>query len=394
LFNKDHTEMEVLEEMTKYDKSRFKFNFSISNMQPLILFFTVAYLLLSISILSGCQRQENATPYKVVDTGMWTSENEGGKLWWLDNERVLFPSNKNLKPGGGPNIMMIWNVSTGQVVPTTLDSVLCVRAGRIIRCKRDKSTDVVTCYRGTLDSMNECPPPGPDMRMDKIYDCDWIPRYSRANIPYRIKLMGDNYLEVIESKPDEGGVPRESGLKRPGEKSSRVEKKTEGGGIYENTVLYHEHPGSKPVAMPFKLGGWNGYGVKYVEWRKAYLVHPDQYYIDKHIRLWWLEVNGAVHEIPLPEKYPFTAAGGIDFTPVKAGIFVRYNGGSLSGSDGGYLIQENKVERILKSVAHEHTVSPDGCRVVFVHARNTEEYYSREKPYRTLKIINFCKGRG
>lgn len=368
------------------------------SMRPCALLFVVAWLLLSAFFFLECEAQENenTTPYKVVDSGMWAWDSgEGAQSWWINNEQVLFPSNEKLQPNGGPKQMMIWNVSTGQVVPSQLRSVICVREGQVFFGKRNQPNDKVTYYRGPLNNPKEHPAPGPDMWIDSRFNCDWQVKNSRANIPYRIQLKGNNYIEVVEGKPDPGGWPQEtSGDKRSKQSQPRVNKAQIGGPVL-GKVIYYEQSGKKGVELPFQLGGWNGYDIQHIEWRNAYLVKPHQYYIDKPIHLWWLEPNGKVYEELLPEKYPFPAAGGIDFFPVKAGILVRYSGGSPFGSDGGYLIHERKVDRIFKNAAHEQAVSPDGCRVVFVHARNTEEYFSQTIPYRTLKLINFCvEGKG
>ena len=323
---------------------------------------------------------------------MWTSDGGGGKTWWLDNERILFPSNEKLVPGGGPTKMMVWNLFTGRVEPSPLTSVICAREGQVFFARRDNATNRVTYYRGPLENPREYPPHGPDMRFDERFDCGWAPKNTRANVPYRVNLKGENYLEVRKADPEQGVWPRETFGKQHFKQANSCFDKTTFGGPILQTVFYIHRAGEKGFELPFQLGGWNGYDLEYVEWRKAYLVKPDQYYVDKQLRLWWLERNGNIQEEPLPDKLPFPSAGGIDFHPVKKGIFVSYNGGSLSDSDGGYLIREGKVERVIKHMVHKLAVSPDGCRVVFEHARNTNEYYSQKMPYRTLKIIDFCQG--
>ena len=156
--------------------------------------------------------------------------------------------------------------------------------------------------------------------------------------------------------------------------------------------MYYEKPDGKPVTLPFQLGGWNGYEVSYIERLDSYLVSPDQYYVDKPIQIWWLERNGTVRKEPLPDSLRFPYAGVISFHPVKGGILVDYGGGSLSGDAGGYLVHDGKVTRITKQPISAVSVSPDGCIIAFEHARNTKEYYSSQKPYRTLKFINLCEG--
>ena len=123
-------------------------------MRPGILFLAVVWLFLSAFILLGCEAQEkeNTTPYKVVDSGMWVWDPILPEPWWLDNDRVLFPSNEKLQPGGGPRTMMIWNVVTGQAIPSQLSSVICARKGLVFFGIRDPLTNRVKYYRGPFEN--------------------------------------------------------------------------------------------------------------------------------------------------------------------------------------------------------------------------------------------------
>lgn len=353
------------------------------------LFLVFMFLLLSVITISGCNKKENTTQYKVVDSGMWISDSGGGKIWWLDNERVLFPSNEKLQPNGGPSKIMIWNTSTGGISSSGLSSVICADRNEVFWGERDSLTNTVKYYHGALENPQLYPPPNPDMVPGNCFECGWVPRAGGATIPYHIKLRGENFLEVVESMPDPEVWPQERRGKKEGSRHSQAGV----GAPALNKVVYYERSGAKGVELPFQLGGWNSYEVTYIDWRKAYLIRPRQYYKNKPLRLWWLQQDGTVHEDSLPDKLPFTSAGGIDFHPVKAGIFVTYNGGSSAGSDGAYLCSEGKALRIISHMVQNAVVSPDGCRVVFIHAKSIKEYISRKKPFRTLKMIDFCKGR-
>jgi hypothetical protein len=65
-----------------------------------------------------------------------------------------------------------------------------------------------------------------------------------------------------------------------------------------------------------------------------------------------------------------------------------------TGARGLYLMRGGSVETVLTGEIHAVSVSPDGCNAAFIHAKNTKEYLSQKKPYRTVKSINFCKGSG
>ena len=75
---------------------------------------------------------------------------------------------------------------------------------------------------------------------------------------------------------------------------------------------------------------------------------------------------------------------------------MEYNSGRYTETDPGdrglYLIRGEKVDRLIVGSVHEVSISPDGCKAAFIHARNTKEYFPRTKPCRTIKLINFCTG--
>ncbi|TAN41564.1 MAG: hypothetical protein EPN22_15040 [Nitrospirae bacterium] len=102
--------------------------------------------------------------------------------------------------------------------------------------------------------------------------------------------------------------------------------------------------------------------------------------------------------IPLPFVKPLPKSkskgygyGGLSFFPLRDDYLIHSNTGRVS-LRGLYLMKGQKVEKVLLGSIHGVSISPDGCKAAFVHARNTEEYLSQKKPYRTVKTINFCEG--
>ena len=292
--------------------------------------------------------------------------------------------------------MMVLNISTGQVSSVSLKNVICVRDGKVLWGEKDTSTNVMTYYRGTLNDHQVYLAPKSDMCIDSRFDCGWVQQMTfgmiPTKIPYKAKLLDENYLEIIKSQPDPTEMPQELTGKNS-LASGSIQSKIARGGPQQYEINYYANFDSLAIYMPFRLGGWNGYGIKYIKWRDAYLVRPDQYYVDKIMHVWWVERSGVVHEETIPDKVPFPFSGGIDFHPVREGLFISYNGGSLSGDSGGYLLRDGKIERLTEQIAHKVSISPDGCTVAFVDAKKASDYFSKEKPFRTLKTINFCEGR-
>jgi hypothetical protein len=322
---------------------------------------------------AGCEKQEQSSSYKLIDTGMWTSL-PGGPIKWLDNERVLFPSNDKLAPSGGPARMTVWKPVTGQVEffqPWRMD--VCVEDGQVVYGVNDTTGKNVTYYRGPVENPQEYPSPRPNMYMRRNYGCGWEEkdiREERIKFPYRIKLRGQNYLEIFGE--NEFSIP-----------DVRNEK-----------VVYFEREDATPVTLPNYKNMPDTYSIKHIEWRNAYLISPNHYHPNRPPHLWWLERNGRVLEEPLPASLPFPMEGGIDFFPTPKGIFIHYSGGDPRKDSGGYLLKDGNLERIFSDSGRGVELSPDGCRVVFDHAQNFKDYLSKVKPHRTLKMIDFCNQGG
>ena len=237
----------------------------------------------------------------------------------------------------------------------------------------------MTYYRGSLENATERPAPGPDMHIDRVFDCDWVPKgLPLDRVPYRSKLFGENYLEILEirRKPFEY-------QKRP---RRRLEQWAEDLGP-EGKIVYHRDESDSGRLLP------SG-GISYSEYLDAYVVgHP--YYDPQWLEtrsFWILQRNGELKEVPYPETMP---VGRNDVYPVKPGYVVHYRGGPLTekeNSRGLYLIEGGNVSRLIVGSVHGIHISPDGCKVAFVHARNFEEDISVEKPHRTVKYIYFCQG--
>lgn len=329
----------------------------------------ITFLSVLVVAASGCKKAESPRSYKVIDTGMWTAE-PGGPIKWLDNERVLFPSNEKLAPGGGPARMTVWKPATGQVeFFQPWRASVCVEDGQVVYGVTDATGKNVTYYRGPVENPQEYPAPRPNMHIKRNFGCGWAEKDSREErikFPYRIKLQGQNYLEV--SGENEFSIP-----------DVRNEK-----------VVYFEREDATPVTLPNYKNMPDTYSPKFIKWRSAYFISPHHYHPDRPPHLWWLERDGRVQEEPLPASLPFPIEGGIDFFPTPNGIFIHYNGGDLKKDRGGYFLKDGRIERIFRVSGSGVELSPDGCRVVFDHAKDEKDYFSKVKPYRTLKMIDFC----
>jgi len=333
------------------------------------LFFAFLFVIL------GCRDQESALPYKILDSGIWAEEAGIESTGWIDNEHVLFITNKTLKPSGSipmAKFLTVWNPDSGKVDFYHQASLLkCVRKGQVLFREDIEPEFKPIIYRGTVENPEKHPAPGPDMMIDSSFDCDWVPgeSFGRAPVraPHTYKLKDKNYIEFTE-------LPSNSS---------------------QGKMIYHEKPGTKGIPLPFYLS--LAYHISYSEFLDAYVIVGDKHsvYPKPDTRSFWiLERSGQLKSIPYPQSLLKGAVENI--YPLKRGYLARYSQdqkkGAGSDDRGLWLIDGEKSVRLIVGDMGSVAVSPGGCRAAFIHAKNIKEYFSQKNPYRTVKVIDFCEG--
>ena len=75
---------------------------------------------------------------------------------------------------------------------------------------------------------------------------------------------------------------------------------------------------------------------------------------------------------------------------------MSYSGSKLDpgkdpGDAGGYLLgKDNTVHKLITGYLNGETVSPDGCKIAFVHYPYLDATLVADPAPITLKMINFC----
>jgi len=285
----------------------------------------------------------------------------------------------------------VFNIATGKVESTPLQSFICVRDGQVFYTVRDKETDKVTYYRGPLGEAVEHPNPDGissvqiqdhSMVMDTVFDCDWVPKenYNDKPLPHRRKLRGENYLEVREKR-----TKLLEYEKRPRDRKREQETGDTGS---EGKLIYHQNTSDAGRQVPFSVFAYSEYLDAYVVGRNYF----DPRYVETR-SFWILQRNGDLKEVPYAKNW---LKGRSDIYPVKPGFLIHYTDGPITQTDHGdrglYLMRGQQVQRLIIGTFGHVSVSPDGCKAAIIHARNIKENLSVKKPYRTLKYIDFCQG--
>lgn len=356
------------------------------------LLLVVGVLLLFVLAPGGCNRKSDYrqvpdSRFKVIDSGFWNADLTSlAEPLWLDSERLVFPSTENLVPGKGPYRIVVWNTATGTTTFSAVEGVRCVRDDQVVVAKETPPhSDQWVYYRGPLENLKEHPAPSPDYMMDEQYDCDWVPKKTYGMVGYdhgKLKLLGENYVDVVEKSTKLLEYQKRK-LPRVG-----IQKQQTGDAGNPGKLIYHQNWADPGKPVPF-------FGFSYSDFLDAYLMSMNYYSTeDPETRsIWILQRNGALKEVPYPKSL---YEGKLQVFPTKVGYLAYYQHDPVPGAspfiNALYSLEGEQLERLIAGSIERVTISPNGCKAAFIHARNAKESFSTKKPYRTVKLINFCQG--
>jgi hypothetical protein len=167
-----------------------------------------------------------------------------------------------------------------------------------------------------------------------------------------------------------------------------------------NILLYR--PNEKdPVRLPLNPNQVENL-FEYVEFENAYLFQG-QRQTTYAAPVWLLKPNGALITILEPTGQPWEKLGWGQYTLTKKGLFLAGGSGRYDqvGTMGGYLHSGGKPQRLIAGITRNISVSPDGCKVAFVHilhswagAESAKALRQGKPGSRTLKMIDVCAEKG
>lgn len=312
--------------------------------------------------LSDAAEKITKSPYPILDSGMWADPIHNPYIFWIDNDRVLFKSvkgNDKALVTKGPFNLSIWEIGKGVKAHTDyFQSVsACISDGTIHRTQKDSQERVQRFYGKFGDERQIEFPKTKGAFFDDVncrpYDNPEIiiKRKSRA-----IKLLLDKhgYLDIGASNVPAWRSKEKVKLYRIGDKEG-------------TEIPIH------PVHISFP---------RYYEFKGAYAIYSPH----TAKRFWWLYPDGKVEEVTLPtELRPY---------PTRRGVVAGWGKTKSNrdpGSGGLYLWTERgQPIRLLAGYAREVTISPDGCKIAFVHYPYVDATKIDDPAPITLKAINLC----
>lgn len=171
-------------------------------------------------------------------------------------------------------------------------------------------------------------------------------------------------------------------------------------------VMYYRTGAKDGIALPVRRSDIRPENIRFAGFANAYLLYGDDGYRDPktgrrsaewpkerpHVA-WWLTPEGKVTEIRIANNLGLM--GGMhEFFPFLNGIFfvTSSSRGHYPGTMGGYLLKGNEAVHVIAGRLSEISVSPNGCRVAFVHDPSDTEYGKDRLDRITVKMADLCQG--
>jgi hypothetical protein len=166
-------------------------------------------------------------------------------------------------------------------------------------------------------------------------------------------------------------------------------------------ILFYRHNEKEPLKLPLNPNlTFNLFD--YVGFENAYLLRGKAN-TPEAVPVWLLKPDGAVLTILDPKKEPWERIGWGHYFLTKRGLFLTGGRGDYGsvGTRGAYLLRKGgKIPvRLIAGSIQNAAVSPDGCKVAFVHflhdqagADSVKALREGKLGTRTLQMVDLCKG--
>ena len=164
-------------------------------------------------------------------------------------------------------------------------------------------------------------------------------------------------------------------------------------------VLLYPPDQKNPKQLPF-TGEQVQFHIAYFEFAGVYLLegHRETTYAT---RIWLLKPDGTVTKALEPTGKSWERMGWGHYQLTKHGLFLVGGKGKYDqvGTTGGYLLADDEPKRLIPGFVRNASVSPNGCKIAFVHALHSQAEADSVKALRqgkpgtrTLQMIDLCKG--
>ena len=351
--------------------------------------FTLIVLLVLVSPqLGGCA--EVNPGYSIYDSG----KPGVGISGWLDNDTVVFYSEQRaqIKPGtqGPPPVheagYYVWDTAKGTVSKdSSLEDAakVCVQ-GNVVTFLRKSHTDEKKWLVVTREKGQETVTPLMKTEWFNRFSCRYYqeaPEWAILNHETLPLMEGHGFLDWSSEQEVQ---PRQN-----------------------RRIVFCQHGHDEGIKLSIRMRQVFRSTVRYAPFKDAYFLYPIAY-VDpqteqespvglwpegKPVPMWWLAPDGKVTTEEVPYM-PFMRSGSRGFFPTREGVFMythNTDGLGKPGDAGGYISQNGKVMKLTTGMVEQVSVSPDGCKVAFIHDPY-DTMYGKDRLNRiTVKATNLCQ---
>ncbi len=324
--------------------------------------------------------------YPIFDSKFPAAE---AKLGWLDNERVIFHGYEVGKVGqpspddGHPMAetgLFIWD--TGKNTVTKYWDIdgpvpLCVFRGQVFFSKKLKEKENTwLLISGTLGKEEQ----------RTVYDSVSVNGHSCRVSDRRPSWMKEDKHRRLPLLEEHGYL--DFGIPIWVDSSRKA-----------TPIVLYPPDNKKSVELPLTSQQVQLYAT-YAAFADVYLLKGEQRTSDA-VSVWQFSPDGTVTRLLEPKGRAWERIGWGDVHLTKKGLFLvgGQAGYDTAGTSGAYLLIDTHLQRLIAGLVWNEAVSPDGCKVAFVHvphsqagADSARELRAGKPGARTLKVINLCKG--
>lgn len=314
---------------------------------------------------------EKNSPYPILDSGVWADWFNSPRMYWLDNQRVIFLGTETKgKPRNRQGLQIqIWEILNNKVIPYAN-----INGGLISY----NDGEIAYLY-------------GKDSDGNNVFKCGKLSNEKTFTLVKNSKKYFDSDNCQIRSREDELGWKERRTirplLKQHGYLDYGPRDVNRALGAKGDPIQYYRIGHKKPVLLPITNEGIRD--ADYYPYKGAYFIHA----FTSNRDTWWLYPDGRMEEIKYPALPKLLASG--KFFPVRIGFFISRGSGKIDpgkdpGDAGGYLLRNTGIFKLISGYIVAEVVSPDGCKVAFVNYPYLDATRLDDSARVTLKAINFC----
>lgn len=347
--------------------------------------------------LSACATPTTGHP--MLDSGVMASKYS--QTYWIDNEQVIFvgydkDAFSETKPTYDPNAIFIWNTAANTLRALAKGEWVgnvCGYDGYVRYSVKPKNSELELHFGELGKEQKIVAKDGPG----KAY---WT-----HPINCRVALQKPDWWidspvqgkTIVHLLPEHGYLANEYGLAnspvtlfRPGDKNGK-RMPFSARDYFGQKVIYH------PFATGYLIQGSSNYADTDPKWHGRWPTGTPR-------TLWLLHPDGTTREIAA-NYIDQIKSPGEDYVLVRDGLLTNTRANAARtvnwgdpGTAGLYLSRNSKTTKVVTGVIEARAVSPDGCKLVFLHSArfdyqwNWDEIRAGGRPNTTMKMIDVCKG--